>query len=102
MNALMKNLRRSPPLQMDGKPVVVFEDYLLGKGNLPPSDALRFWLADDTKIVIRPSGTEPKVKIYTEIVEKKTNDIQSADLRLKQMTEAFLKEFIYTAATPKA
>ena len=71
MNALMKQLRSKPPTQIGGIAVVSLEDYLHGKDSLPPSDVLRFWLADGSKFVIRPSGTEPKVKIYAEVMEKK-------------------------------
>lgn len=93
MQALMKRLRASPPQKIGGIPITSIEDYLPGKDNLPPSDVLRFWLADATKLVIRPSGTEPKVKIYAEVVEKAgprlEEAIQKADARLKGVMEAF-------------
>ncbi len=96
MTTLMKKLRATPPTQIGGIPVTLFEDYLPGKENLPPSDVLRFWLNDKTKLVIRPSGTEPKVKIYAEVVQKTghnlNQELEQADLRLKNLIEAFERE----------
>lgn len=81
MDKLMTSLRTSPPKEIAGIPIVVVENYLHGSSYdveskrtepllLPPSDVLRFWLADKTKIVVRPSGTEPKIKLYCSAVEK--------------------------------
>jgi phosphomannomutase len=96
MNALMKQLRQSPPLQIGGVPVACVEDYLHGQDPLPPSDVVRFWLGDGSKLVIRPSGTEPKVKIYVEVVQKAEQDlakgIKDCDERLKKLTESFKQE----------
>ncbi len=96
MNELMKRLRETPPKQIGGEPVALLEDYLLGHDGLPPSDVLRFWLADASKLVIRPSGTEPKVKIYAEVVKKGgeeiAKDIAACDARLKKLVEVFQHE----------
>ncbi len=66
MQELMKNLRDNPPKEINGDKVVEVEDYLTGKTHilLPKSNVLAFRLEDKTKFVIRPSGTEPKIKIY--------------------------------------
>ena len=45
-----------------------------GVDGLPPTDGLRFTMADDTRVVIRPSGTEPKVKCYLEVIEPLARD----------------------------
>lgn len=79
MSESMKQLRKNPPKTMLGIPVVVLEDYqnslkkdlLSGKTEpitLPKSDVLLFWLEDRSKVMIRPSGTEPKVKLYCGVV----------------------------------
>ncbi len=81
MEEMMKNLRKHPPKTIADIPVLTLEDYLhhtslnLATGHkepllLPKSDVLRFWLEDGTKIVVRPSGTEPKIKIYGALTEK--------------------------------
>lgn len=92
MNALMKRLRHDPPKQIAGIEVALLEDYLHGKGGFPPSDVLRFWLTDGSKLVIRPSGTEPKVKIYAEVVGKMVDEgsIIDCDEQLKKLVDEFL------------
>jgi phosphomannomutase len=96
MNALMRNLRQTPPTHIAGEKVTLIEDYLHGKDSLPPSDVLRFWLEGGTKLVIRPSGTEPKVKIYAEVVGTAGSNLQASidacDHRLKELVTDFLKE----------
>jgi len=95
MNELMKQLRQNPPTQIGDISVSSIEDYQHGIDALPPSNVLRFWLADGSKLVIRPSGTEPKVKIYAEVMEKTEEDIETAisscDARLKKLVENFQK-----------
>lgn len=96
MNSLMKQLRKNPPTQIGGCAVTAVEDYLHGKEALPPSDVLRFWLDDGSKLVIRPSGTEPKVKIYAEVRQKAEKNLDAAlaacDARLRKMVEGFQRE----------
>ncbi len=66
MKALMEKLRADPPKELDKQKVIEVEDYLNGKTHipLPKSDVLVFRLEDKSKFVFRPSGTEPKIKIY--------------------------------------
>lgn len=81
MTQMMKHLRENPPKKIGELDVSVMEDYLthtllhIDSGHketlvLPKSNVLRFWLSDQTKIVIRPSGTEPKIKLYGAVTEK--------------------------------
>jgi phosphoglucomutase len=73
--AVMERLRENPPKMIGGVPVTVIGDYLAGTlcdltsgacapTGLPKSDMLTFTCASGDKIIIRPSGTEPKIKIY--------------------------------------
>ena len=75
MAALMKSLRAAPPAAIGDVPVVVRKDYQDGTATdcatgavtameLKGSNVLRFELADGTTILVRPSGTEPKIKVY--------------------------------------
>ena len=75
MAALMKELRENPPAQIAGVDVVVRKDYKDGSVlccktgekstmELSSSNVLRFELSDGTVILVRPSGTEPKIKVY--------------------------------------
>lgn len=72
---LMERLRKTPPVSLGGYQVSRIGDYLCGyftdvftgekhKTDLPPSDVLYFILENGDKIIVRPSGTEPKVKMY--------------------------------------
>lgn len=64
MQALMQRLRAQPPKQLAGLNVQEMVDYGPGVGDLPASDVLEFRLAQQCKLLIRPSGTEPKLKAY--------------------------------------
>jgi phosphomannomutase len=68
MSASMLGLRAHPPLSLAGREVVEVIDYLHTDTGLPPTDLLRFVLADGSRAQIRPSGTEPKLKVYVELV----------------------------------
>ena len=62
MKEILANIRKNPPKEMGGQPLV-FDDFAQGLYGLPSSDVLRF-KNDQYRIIIRPSGTEPKMKIY--------------------------------------
>ena len=75
MAALMQSLREQPPVEIDGVTVAQYKDYSDGTvrdaatGAVTPmplsgSNVLRFELTDGSHIVVRPSGTEPKIKVY--------------------------------------
>lgn len=65
---IMQRLRDNPPTSVAGQQVSRAEDLSAGSADLPPTDGLRYYLADDTRIIVRPSGTEPKLKIYLEAI----------------------------------
>ena len=64
----MERLRSTPPSALGGLDVLGVDDLAEGSDDLPPTDGLRFRLADGARVVVRPSGTEPKVKCYLEVV----------------------------------
>jgi phosphomannomutase len=64
---MVARLRQSPPTQIDGEPAN-FTDLALGTAELPATDGLRFDLPDGRRVIIRPSGTEPKLKCYLQAV----------------------------------
>jgi phosphomannomutase len=68
----MAGLRAAPPTELGGQPVLDVAD-LSGGGPLPPSDVLIFRLLG-SRLVVRPSGTEPKIKCYLEVVEPVADD----------------------------
>lgn len=69
---IMAGLRAAPPAELAGQPVLDVTD-LAGGGPLPPSDVLIFRLPG-SRMVVRPSGTEPKLKCYLEVMEPVTDD----------------------------
>ncbi|MFF9040026.1 phospho-sugar mutase [Streptomyces sp. NPDC014892] len=63
----MERLREQPPTDLAGLPVTRAEDLTRGTDRLPPTDGLRYTL-DGARVIVRPSGTEPKLKCYLEVV----------------------------------
>ena len=80
--ATMARVRSAPPSTLAGSPVVELTDLSLGSGDgvdaLPPTDGLRLVAADGTRVVVRPSGTEPKVKCYLEVIVPVEGDVTEA------------------------
>ena len=92
MASLMKSLRENPPAEIAGTKVVVRKDYTDGsvidclsgavsQMELRGSNVLRFELSDGTTILVRPSGTEPKIKVYILTMGK---DAQERDENLEK------------------
>jgi phosphomannomutase len=65
---LVQRLRAHPPTRIETRRVVEFEDLEAGAGGLPPTLGLRMRLEGNARVVVRPSGTEPKLKCYLELV----------------------------------
>lgn len=61
---IMSRLRNEPPAEIGPVAVSTIEDLSDGFGGLPPSDVLRILLEDGSRVMVRPSGTEPKLKAY--------------------------------------
>lgn len=68
IESTMTSLRSSPPSTLAGSPVDSVRDLAEGLNGLPPTDGVVLLTADDTRVIVRPSGTEPKVKCYIEVV----------------------------------
>ncbi|CAA9381901.1 MAG: Phosphomannomutase [uncultured Nocardioidaceae bacterium] len=64
----MTRLRSRPPTELGGLAVEEAEDLTKGSEALPPTDGLRYRLAGGARVIVRPSGTEPKIKCYLEVV----------------------------------
>jgi phosphomannomutase len=67
---LLADLRQRPPLEIAGRTVESIDDLAAPKDGLPPTDGLRIWLAGGIRIIVRPSGTEAKMKCYIEVITK--------------------------------
>lgn len=67
---MMSRLRETPPSRIGEVAVDRIEDLSEGSDELPPSDVLRIWLSDGSRVMVRPSGTEPKLKVYIDASSK--------------------------------
>ncbi len=90
MDALMKSLRTAPPAEIGGWKVSGTTDYLNDGTGLIPSDVLEFRLEDAGKVIVRPSGTEPKLKIYLSVRGSGEKDAAARLERLSRGAEALL------------
>lgn len=67
ITAIMTELRQNPPQSLGGARVTRVDDFSEGLQGLPATDALRFVLDDGSRVMARPSGTEPKLKYYIDV-----------------------------------
>lgn len=87
MQGLMDGLRNAPPGEIAGFPVESRVDYLTEETGLPRSNVLRYFLANGMEAAVRPSGTEPKLKVYLTAAGK---DREESLLRAGQMERYFV------------
>lgn len=92
----MAALRAEPPTSLAGLRVVSAEDLSRGTDTLPPTDGLRYYLDGDHKarVIVRPSGTEPKLKCYLEVVVPvpEASDLTPARTRGQEILDAIKKD----------
>ncbi|MER6675719.1 phospho-sugar mutase [Streptomyces sp. NPDC000983] len=94
----MSRLRERPPAELAGLAVTRAEDLTRGTDRLPPTDGLRYTL-DGARVIVRPSGTEPKLKCYLEVVVPVTDHsaLPAARKRASELLTA-IKQDLSTAA----
>ena len=90
VGVILGGLRNNPPKNIAGRAVTSIDDLAAPKDGLPPTDGLRIWLDGGVRIIIRPSGTEAKMKCYIEVIEK---DSTTAQVVLDQLRPP-LKELL--------
>jgi phosphomannomutase len=78
---MMNRLRVSPPESFGGSAVESFIDLAEGSADLPPTDGLLYVTRDLTRVIIRPSGTEPKLKCYLEVIRSVGSAAELPDAR---------------------
>lgn len=85
MADIMAGLRAQPPAQVAGRDVAEIVDYAEGVGDLPKANVVEFRLAGGGKLIVRPSGTEPKIKAY---LFAKAPDQTGADAMLDALEQS--------------
>ncbi len=89
ISGLMAKLRQQTPETIDGTDAA-FTDLATGSANLAPTDGVRFELADGRRVIVRPSGTEPKLKCYLQAIGDSAEAAKAALASL----EAAMREFL--------
>ncbi|WP_226899009.1 phospho-sugar mutase [Nonomuraea phyllanthi] len=84
----MARLRTSPFTTLGDREVLGVDDLARGDGGLPPTDGLRYLLSGDARVLVRPSGTEPKLKCYLEVVVPVTGEVAGARARAARELDA--------------
>jgi phosphoglucomutase len=105
IEALMKAYRENPPRKINNSKVIRIDDYLTGKGfslpgseeydlKLEKSNVLQFFLEDGSKISVRPSGTEPKIKYYFSVKTElaSASEFPSKEAELGKRIDAIIKD----------
>ena len=87
---IMQNLRQNPPAQIDGVDAQ-YTDLAIGTADLGPTDGLRFDLADGRRVILRPSGTEPKLKCYLQAIGESKEAATAALASLNDAMKELLK-----------
>ncbi|WKE70020.1 phospho-sugar mutase [Streptomyces sp. WP-1] len=89
----MRRLREQPPTRLAGLAITRAEDLTRGTETLPPTDGLRYTL-DGARVIVRPSGTEPKLKCYLEVVVPVPDraGLPAAHARAKELLEAVKRD----------
>jgi len=102
---MMAGFRKNPPLSLVGSRVITIRDFqeqqstdvLTGEKTAlvqPKSNVLQFLMEDGSKVSVRPSGTEPKIKFYFSVFDKleKEEDYKSARAHLEEKIQEIKKE----------
>ena len=87
---LLAGIRKNPPSHIAGRAVLSIDDLADPQDGLPPTDGLRLWIDGGIRMIVRPSGTEAKMKCYIEVIAK---DEAMASGLLNQLRQP-IKEFL--------
>jgi len=87
---LLADLRSNPPQELAGRAVESIDDLAAPTDGLPPTDGIRLWLSGGVRIIIRPSGTEAKLKCYIEVIAPDKSSAEKEVNALRAPLKAFL------------
>ena len=88
MKTIMEKLRKDPIKEICDSKIVKCDDYLTGIENLPKSDVLKLFLDNGSTVVIRPSGTEPKLKLYVSTINDDYNRSIDDNEKIKKIMQS--------------
>jgi len=88
----MKTIRENPPVELAGLKAT-FTDMVIGSDALPATDGLMFVLTDNRRVIIRPSGTEPKLKCYLQAVGSSAEEAEELLAELTKNCRELLADF---------
>ncbi len=86
----LTRLRNNPPTQIAGRVVLSIDDLTKPRDGLPPTDGLRLWIDGGIRMIVRPSGTEAKMKCYIEVITKN----EDASIELLNQLRQPIKELL--------
>lgn len=105
IKAMMEKFRNNPPAKINSQNVIMIKDYLkqqtfdivnnkTSEIDIPKSDVLQFFLEDGSKISMRPSGTEPKIKFYISVKQdlQSKNEFAKAEKHLNNKIDDIIKD----------
>ena len=87
---LLTGLRTNPPTEIAGRKVESIDDLAAPTNGLPPTDGLRIWLAGGIRVIVRPSGTEAKLKCYIEVITTTSEESQKLLDQIRQPLKELL------------
>ena len=87
---VLARLRENPPNEIAGRTVESIDDLAAPTNGLPPTDGLRIWLAGGIRVIVRPSGTEAKMKCYIEVITSTSEESQKLLDQIRQPLKELL------------
>ncbi len=92
--AISSTFRDSPPATLGGRAVTAVDDFANGFENFPPTDLIRLTVEGGSRVIVRPSGTEPKLKIYIDAAVRDGSDRSARVADVVAAIESDLRAFI--------
>lgn len=92
MTNILEKLRICPPKDFANKSVIAITDYLLDETHLPKSNVLKYTLQDKCSVIVRPSGTEPKLKMYITSVGASPEEAEEIANNLKESCKQLISK----------
>jgi phosphomannomutase len=93
VNSVLSKLRLEHPANIAGHELTRFIDLAKPEGNLPPTNGVTMWFGEQIRVIVRPSGTEAKLKCYIEVSSKsaKVEDIDGVNAQVGRLKTELLK-----------